>query len=174
MSDPRTRRLAADQKSVRDRFSGHPHVEIETFGGTPPHRYRVTYRLKGLRRDGERPRLAQEHVCEIELPRGYPRDAPRVVAVTPVFHPNISGIYCIGDYWAPVQDLADIIEKIGDMIQWRTYSTTSALDPVAAKYGEKHPELFPVGDVVLGLPEPEIAIGVNIKGSSPDSAPDES
>ena len=90
MSAPRLRRLAADYESVRAEFSGHPHVHIEPLGPQrPPEAYRVTFRVRGLRLDGNQPVAVDEHQVEIRLPLGYPREKPLCYALTPVFHPNI-------------------------------------------------------------------------------------
>lgn len=159
MSNPRLRRLSKDHQTIVYRFSGHPHVKVEALEGQPPERYRVEFRLPGLVRDDRTAKIAEHHVCEIELSSTYPREPPRVLARTPLFHPNVVGHYCFADYWAPSQPLADVIEKVGDMIQWRVFSIESALDPVAAGYGQEHPDIFPIGDIELGTPELEISLG---------------
>jgi ubiquitin-protein ligase len=155
---PRQRRLTADFTAVKGEFSGHPHIRAEPVGAHPPENYRVTFEVVGLRLDGDQPVAAQEHVVEIRLPLGYPREAPYVVPLTPVFHPNIAAHYCIGDYWSAGQPLPDIIRKIGDMIQYRTYNVKSPLNAVAARWTVENEALFPIGDVELGTPEVEIEI----------------
>lgn len=155
---PRQRRLTADHVAVKGEFSGHEHITVEAIGHHPPETYRVTYRVRGLALKGDQPVTADEHVCEIRLPLGYPREQPYVVPLTPVFHPNIAAHYCIGDYWSAGQPLPDIIRKIGDMLQYRTYSVKSPLDAVAARWTAENEALLPIGEVELGLPELEIQI----------------
>src|SRR5262245_61115861 len=98
--NPRHRRLAADLAAVKRELSGHEHIHVEPIGANPPEVYRVTYRVPGLRLEGDQPVPLDEHRCEIRLPLGYPREQPYVVPLTPVFHPNISTHYCVGDYWS--------------------------------------------------------------------------
>lgn len=155
------RRLAADHAAVRSRFSGHEHVVVAPIGGTPPTAYEVSFALRGLTRDGDRPRVSTNHTCKIRLGVEYPRMAPYVEATSPLFHPNVAGYYCIGDVWTPSQSIADVIERVGEMIQWRVFNANSALNADAALYANSHPELFPVGDVELTSPEVQIEIAVN-------------
>lgn len=163
MSPPRLRRLAADFEAIRAEFSGHPLVSVRPLGPPrPPEAYRVTYRVRGLRLDGDQPRIVDEHEVEIRLPASYPRGKPLCVPVTPVFHPNVRDYYCIQDYWAAGQPLADTIVKIGDMIQYRTYNLASPLDITAAQWASDYRELLPVGEVSLGAPE----IGVSLRPTS--------
>lgn len=159
--NPRLRRLQSDYQLVREVFSGHPHVSIEpTGGGLPPESYRVEFRLRGLYLRGEQPDYRDLHQVEITLPRQYPSEKPYVVPREPIFHPNIRDYFCIADYWAAGTTLADVIVKLGDMIQWRTYNVASPLDAIAAKWAveQKSSELFPIGNVDLGVPDFEIAV----------------
>lgn len=155
---PRVRRLAADHEAIRARFSGHEHVRVSPGYGRPPDYYEVEYVLNGLVREGDSARVHHVHKIAIRLGADYPRMAPFVEATTDVFHPNVAGHYCFGDIWTPAQTIADVIEKVGDMIQWRIFNVESALNADAAHYATEHPEIFPVGNVELGLPETEIEI----------------
>jgi ubiquitin-protein ligase len=165
--NPHLRRLAADFEALRSEFSGHPHVHVQALGPLPPEGYRVTYRLAGLRLEGEQPVSASEHVVEIRLPLGYPREQPYCVPLTPLFHPNVDGHYCIADYWSAGEGLVDVVAKIGDMIQYRIFNTRSPLNAVAAYWAEQHPEVFPVGRVQLVQPELEISLSSPRNGRPP-------
>ena len=72
----RLRRLEADWLAVREALRDHPNVQIVGTAGKPPQRYHLRYLVKGLEEkpDGS---LAEkgEHVAEISLLRGYPREA---------------------------------------------------------------------------------------------------
>jgi ubiquitin-protein ligase len=154
--NPRQRRLAADWEALRAEYSGHRAVGVEPIGPFPPDEYQLLFFVKGLRLDGEQPVVADRHEVRIQLPLGYPREPPYCTALSPIFHPNISEHYCIGDYWAAGVTLVDIVAKIGDMIQFRIYNPKSPLDPVAARYAEEHPELFPLGNLDLWAPEVDV------------------
>ncbi len=160
--NPRTRRLQSDFDLVRTVFSGHPHVRVNPLGfERPPESYVVEYRIRGLRLDGEQPVVVEEHEVEFMLPRRYPAEKPYIVPKTQVFHPNIKEYVCIADYWAAETTLADIIAKVGDMIQWRIYNLESPLDPkFAAKWARDNEslDLFPIGNVELGVGEVEIQV----------------
>lgn len=159
--NPRLRRLQSDYDLVREIFSGHPHVGVEPIGDRlPPQSYRVEFRLRGLYLNGEQPDYREVHMVEIMLPRHYPAEKPYVVALTPIFHPNIRDYFCIADYWAAGTTLADVIAKLGDMIQWRVYNAASPLDAGAATWAvEQEPTgLFPIGNVDLGVPDFDVQV----------------
>ena len=170
MSNPRLRRLAADYASLRSEFSGSETVLVKPIGQLPPERYLVEYRIPGLVLKGNTPEHSEHHRVEIQLPAGYPREQPYCVPLTPIFHPNVSSHYCINDYWAAGEPLSDVVSKIGAMIQYQIYNTKSPLDATAAYWAAQHPELFPVGNVELGIPEPQIEVpdplDIQLKGGS--------
>src|SRR3954466_1490883 len=170
--NPRLRRLAADYEAVRAEFSGHPHVSVEPVGPLPPEAYRVTYRVQGLRLNGETPVTVGVHQAEFRLPLGYPREQPYCAPLTAVFHPNVDQHYCIADYWSAGEGLVDVIAKVGDMLQYRIYNTKSPLNAIAAYWAEQHPELFPIGNVELGQPEVEIALRRPVAMIGADGAPE--
>lgn len=160
--DPRTRRLIADFEKIRDAFVGHPHVSIQPLGGYPPERYRVIYKVRGLRPGRGGPVVAPVHEAEIYLHHDYPRLKPKCISLTPVFHPNFSpergGIICIGDHWAAGETLVDVVVQIGHMIQFKKYNVNSALNPQAARWTLANEHLLPVDNKELYPPEPEIEI----------------
>jgi hypothetical protein len=45
------------------------------------------------------------------------------------------------------------------MIQYRVYNPKSPLDAIAATWARQNAELFPLGNVVLGMPDIDIVIG---------------
>lgn len=149
----------SDYEAVRAQYSGHPHVQVEPLGPRPPEGYRITFKLRGLVLQGDIPVPTDVHECEIRFPLGYPREQPYCVPLTPIFHPNVDGHYCIADYWSAGEPLVDVIAKLGDMIQYRIYNTKSPLNATAAYWAEQHPEVLPVGAVSLGAPDLEIQLG---------------
>lgn len=159
MSSPRLRRLAADYDSIRAEYSGHPRLSVHPLGPLPPEAYRVEFRLRGLVLNGMSPTVVDRHVVEIRLPLGYPREQPLVIPVTPLFHPNVSeDHYCIVDYWSAGEPLADVIAKVGDMIQWRIYNVRSPLNATAAYWAEQNPQLFPIGEFALRQGEIQVEL----------------
>lgn len=162
---PRARRLMADAELMRTEFAGHPYITVEPMGWEPPEQYRVTYHLLGVRTDQTtgQPVTADTHVIVITLPAGYPREKPYSTAQTPVFHPNFGpnagDEICIGDYWTPSQTLADIVVKVGEMLQFREYNVRSPLNAVAARWVAENESIFPIGDIGLYQAEPEISLG---------------
>jgi len=166
----RLRRLMADYEKIRTEFAGHPNIDVEPVGGNPPERYRVTYKVKGLRLDPvlNRPVITNIHKAEIYLHNDYPREKPKCVMLTEIFHPNFGSYICIGDHWAAGETLVDVIIQIGQMIQYQSYNPKSPLNAVAAMWASRNEGVFPVGNVDLYQPEPDIVLGVLSDGEDDD------
>ncbi len=154
----RLRRLYADYQQVHSDFAGHPYVDVEPIRGNPPEAYRISYHIKGLELDqaSNRPRVRTEHMATIYLHRDYPREKPKCVLETPIFHPNFGSYICIDDYWAAGETLADVIIQIGQMIQYQSYNPKSPLNAVAARWCQQNEHLLPIGDADLYQPELDI------------------
>lgn len=171
----RTRRLTRDHEKVLSELAGCEFVEVKVVSGDPPNHYRVTYHLNGLRWDDAAGNAAplDEHVVEIVLPVGYPKQSPRCTMRTPIWHPNIGDYVCIGDYWSAGVTLVDIIAHIGDMIQYKTYNLSSPVDKTAAAWAELNTRSFPVGTRTIILqqtddPAPVPAVRVALRDDDVD------
>jgi ubiquitin-protein ligase len=162
--NPRLRRLVADAQQLRTEFAGHPNITVEGVGWDPPEQYRVTFRVPGVTLGtGGQPLVVEQHRALIVLPAAYPREKPYCTAETQVFHPNFGANageeICIGDYWTPSQSLADIVVKIGEMLQYREYNIRSPLNAVAGRWAAENEAIFPIGDIGLYQAEPVVALG---------------
>jgi ubiquitin-protein ligase len=145
------RRIAADWEQVQKDFAGHKNIMITPVGGEPPEKYHITYFLNGiyLLPDGRIETLGR-HEVEIILHADYPRYKPICKILTPIWHPNFrDGQICIGDIWGAGESLSDIIVNIGDMIQYKSWNSTSPLSADAAQWALENKHLFPVGTINL-------------------------
>lgn len=167
-TSPRLRRLAADFDAVIAAFAGHRYVAVSPVGASPPDRYHVVYNVPGLVAD-ERNQLhvVSQHVVEIQLGAGYPRDKPYCTAGGRVFHPNFGAHICVADYWSPSQSIVDLIVQIGDMLQYKTYNTRSPLNALAARWAVENIDRLPVGDLDLYPVEPEVVLGAAADATPP-------
>lgn len=165
--NPRILRLTADYEKMQTEFLGHKYVKVEPVGSRPPERYIVTYRVPGVRWDNanNRPLIVNEHVAEIYLHSDYPREKPKCVLKTPIWHPNFGSYICIGDHWAAGETLVDVIVQIGDMIQYKSYNPKSPLNAAAARWAVQNRHMFPVGHVDILQPEPDVDFGGPQAGS---------
>lgn len=162
--NPRVRRLTADADLLRTEFAGHPYISVEPIGWEPPEQYRVTYRLPGVMIDPStgQPVSIDSHTAHIALPARYPRDKPYATMETPIFHPNfgpnVGDEICVGDYWTPAQTLADIVVKIGEMVQYQVYNVRSPLNAIAARWTADNESIFPIGRIPLYQAEPDVSM----------------
>jgi ubiquitin-protein ligase len=171
--NPRQRRLQADFQKIMTGFAGHPHVAVEGVGPQPPERYRIIYNVPGLRLGTDnRVQRVTQHLVEIQLPAGYPREKPYCTVADPVFHPNFGAHICIADHWSPSQSLLDVIVQIGDMLQYKTFNTRSPLNAVAARWAVEHVDELPLAALDLFPLEPEIQLhGATNTTPAPLAAP---
>lgn len=151
----RARRLRRDNEKVGHELADSKWVSVSAVSGDPPDHYRVNYRVNGLvwEESTQSARTRGEHLVEIFLPIGYPKQAPRCVMRDPVWHPNIGDYVCIGDYWSAGVTLVDIIVHIGDMIQYKSYNLSSPVNKQAAIWAERNRQSFPVGTRAILPPE---------------------
>lgn len=157
---PRHRRLASDQQQLFTAFSAHPHIRVEPLGPAPAQKYRVIYRVPGLHITPTNELITvHQHIVELNLVSGYPREKPYCTSLSPVFHPNFANHICVADYWSPSQALVDVVIQIGDMLQYKTYNTQSPLSAVAARWAAENTNRLPIGTFNLYPQEPEIHFG---------------
>lgn len=169
----RLRRLYADYQSVRDEFSGHPYITVTPVQGDPPELYVVEYRVRGLELDpvSNRPKPRDYHKAQIYLSRDYPREKPKCILETPIFHPNFGSYICIGDFWAAGETLVDIIIKIGQMIMYQDYNPKSPLNAVAARWAAENERFLPVDN--KDLYQPEIDLEIELEPTADAAADDD-
>lgn len=143
----RNRRLQRDYEKVLAELSGSEYASVRVVAGDPPNHYQVTYRVSGLMwNDAQANTIPiSEHIVDIYMPLGYPKQAPRCTMKTPIWHPNIGDYVCIGDYWSAGVTLVNIIAHIGDMIQYKNYNLKSPVNKAAALWAQRNLKSFPVG-----------------------------
>ena len=153
---PRLRRLHADLAAMLALVKVSDFITYEA-AGNPPDRYRVTYTCAGLWLPvaGAEPQVLTQHVADFYLHVEYPRRPPQILWRTPVFHPNIlpperGGAVCIGG-WTPSESLADLVVRVGEMVQYKQYNAADVLNPEAAAWAETQRERFPVDERPLAV-----------------------
>lgn len=153
---PRLRRLHADLIAMMELVKVSDFIRFES-AGNPPDRYRVTYTCRGLYLppDAAEPQVAESHAADFYLHLEYPRRPPQIRWQTPIFHPNIlsahrGGAVCIGG-WTPSESLADLVIRVGEMVQYRQYNPDDVLDPQAAAWAAAHEASLPVDERPLAV-----------------------
>jgi ubiquitin-protein ligase len=134
----RLRRLQAEYENMQRLASDSDLISFTT-KGRPPDRYVVTYRCKGLVKNGSRIQMSEHHQIEIILHQQYPDTAPQLRQLTPIFHPNFrGGGICINSgYWTARESLVDLVLRLGNMIVYRNYDPRSPMDADAAQWAQQ-------------------------------------
>ena len=145
-NSPRHRRLASDQQQLFTAFSAHPYIRVEPLGPAPAEKYRIIFTVPGLHITPANDLVTvNQHIVELNLVSGYPREKPYCTSLSPIFHPNFANHICVADYWSPGQALVDVVIQIGDMLQYKTYNTQTPLSAVAARWAAENVNRLPVG-----------------------------
>lgn len=151
--DRRQTRLESEYHRLLDLRSRSDFIDLEALEGTPPKRYRIAFKCKGLmlHPSSGQPCVTVNHVMEAYLPTGYPAEPPYIRWMTPIFHPNISkaGSVCIGiadQDWAPSLSLAWLVEQIADMITYKSFNIDDPWNREAADWAKDNIDRFPVDD----------------------------
>lgn len=154
MSSPRIRRLESDYERLINRFNNWPLIQLSSFDGNPPEKYRITYNIYGLYTEVDGNIIERyEHILEISLGLEYPRRPPQCRLITPIFHPNFNDTeVCAQDNYAASEGLDDLIIRIGQMIAYQYYNTKSPLNGLAAKWASENTEKLPVDSREISPP----------------------
>lgn len=134
---PRLRRLSADFAGMTELARRLPTLVFRT-QGNPAETYELFIDTPGLAIGADdEPVLRTVHRCSIYLHSDYPRRPPVISWLTPIFHPNIlppdrNGAVCIGS-WSAGESLADLVERVIDMVSYRSFNTEDALNKQAAR-----------------------------------------
>jgi ubiquitin-protein ligase len=150
MSTVRLRRLHADYEKMREYVNRHPRLQLIQAEGSPPERYQLEYRIRGLRQTADELSVVKSHMVEVSLPVSYPRTPPQCRMLSPIFPPNIAPhAICIGDHWSPGEPLWSIVARIGEMIAYQSYNTKSPLNGEAARWVDQHIDELPLDSVSM-------------------------
>ena len=147
--DARQRRIQADIERVKCLCWQSGRIDMLAWSDTTSLML-IQYRCKGLTWLPEHPvpSVICLHQMEINLHLDYPRLPPRLHWLTEIFHPNIlsqkkNGGVCIG-MWTPAETLDQLILRVGEMVQYKSFNTSDALDLDAAKWADKNRHRMPV------------------------------
>lgn len=140
----RLKRLQAEALQVQKAFANSGIIRVQSVQGSPPERYVIEYRVRGLVRGAQGPAYQDQHLAEIQLTSEYPRQSPKCRMLTPIFHPNFEpATICVGDHWTAGERLVDLIIRIAEMIAFQAYNIKSPLDGEAAMWADQNRQHLP-------------------------------
>jgi ubiquitin-protein ligase len=146
----RLRRLQGEFERVKAVFENHARIRVAECHGTPPDKYVIEYRVKGLVEEAGAICERDMHRAEISLGPGYPREMPRCIMLTPIFHPNIDHLaICTEDIGSVGQTIDQTIIFIGQMICFQAYNLQSPRNGDAAKWTKENGDRLPLETVDL-------------------------
>ncbi len=161
--DRRLGALIVDYRDVCALAEADDQITFEANSDYNPTHYDITFRHTGVMLDGNREVVrTNNHRCTIDMPAGYPMEAPIVIWRTPIFHPNIhpsTGTVCLGvlqQRYTPGVGLGYIVCMLRDIVQYRNYDLHSALNGEAAKWAASEAgQEFIRSEEIGGFPKEE-------------------
>ncbi len=151
----RDRRLANEYHQLKEFLCRKKHITVAVVDGDPPDYYQLSFNTRGIiRLENGNPVYGSAYLIEFILPAEYPRDAPMLRCLTPIFHPNFykDGSICIS-MWIPGRTLVTLIQQLDDMICYRNFDThfiDNAPNEEAAQWAVDHPQLIPISSITRG------------------------
>jgi ubiquitin-protein ligase len=153
---PHFRRLQADFEKMKKLAIRSPFVEIVKAEGNPPYEYQLRLTCRAVvNLNSNRAVFGNDHRLIVYLPNDYPKERPRFVFQTPIFHPNVhqTGQVCYGDEgdhgFAPSMGLDDLIVRIMQMMRFENFNPRSAFRLDAAQWAVNNQALFPIDKTQL-------------------------
>ena len=153
----RADRLRADQQTLEKLKESSTIFDYES-SGTPPDRYTLTLRGKGLGRGDSAQSdidIIDLHKIELRMPYTYPEQPPDVRWLTPLVHPNVSfsgfvNLPEIGLPWRQEITLDVLCERLWDVARAAYINTDKAVNYSAKNWIEKEcPHELPIDSRAL-------------------------
>ncbi len=141
--------LGEIHRSLQLTFHDHPAISITPIKGDPPERYEITYKISGYIKTGKsNAMLVEEHRVELNIPFGFPHFPPSCKPKTDIFHPDFDpAAVCLGDFWKPGNEVADLVIHLGRLINGEIYSIDNAFNEEAAKWYNENSGMFPLAKI---------------------------
>jgi ubiquitin-protein ligase len=143
MEDARNARLAADLAALEKLREASSILNFEP-AGEPPDRYTLTFRGKGLGREGMSTDVSviELHEIDLRMPFSYPERPPDVRWLTPIVHPNVSfsgflNLAEIGLPWTEDLTLDILVERLWDVARGAHLNLDKAANYSAKNWYEK-------------------------------------
>jgi ubiquitin-protein ligase len=152
--------LVSDQNDMNSLCEWDSTISFTANKEHAPDSYEVTLHLTGFIRlpPGEQqPETGDSHRIQIVLGADYPRLAPQVTWLTPLFHPNVQqpgGGVCLGvlqDRYLPGMGIARLVRMLAEMAQWRNFDAFNSLNQDAKDWAT-HTDNWPRIRAIGGYP----------------------
>jgi ubiquitin-protein ligase len=141
--ESRTARLQSDLAALESLHSESTILSLEP-AGEPPDRYTLTFRGKGLGREGMSTDVSviELHQIDLRMPYSYPERPPDVRWLTPIVHPNVSfsgflNLAEIGLPWTPDLTLDVLCERLWDVARGAYVNLEKAANYAAKNWYEQ-------------------------------------
>ncbi|HZL89913.1 MAG TPA: ubiquitin-conjugating enzyme E2 [Pirellulaceae bacterium] len=141
--ESRTVRLKSDLAAL-EALRGESTILALEPAGDPPDRYTLTFRGKGLGREGMSTDVSviELHQVDLRMPYSYPERPPDVRWLTPIVHPNVSfsgflNLAEIGLPWSPELTLDILCERLWDVARGAYINVEKAANYAAKNWYEQ-------------------------------------
>ena len=136
-------------------------IRIVSTAGNPVHEIEIELTYKTAPNKAYPDAISQKTTCVITLPSQYPKQEPKAVIKTSVFHPNVyeSGNICMGVKWLQTEGIDLFVKRIAQIITFdpAILNESSPANRNALswyyKARSKHPAAFPTDSALFSTTE---------------------
>lgn len=124
-----------------------PEQFMQHFPDQPPEKYLIVFDCIGLKKIPDNKIVeTNEHALMVVFGSNYIPDPPRLIWMTPIWHPNIDlpHICTEGRPFSLGTSLDLICLMVGQMIQYRNYNIYNPLNKEAAEWARMNQNRFPI------------------------------
>lgn len=117
--------------------------EVEANARIAPTQYQLRFRAPGFAPPPSahsEPIPVDSHIVRLNLPAGFPMQAPQALWVSPIFHPNIHPLNhfvclgALGDAYLPGLDFAELCKTLIAMASYQNYDPRDNFNPNACQW----------------------------------------
>lgn len=131
--------------------------------GEPPRKYELEFNMRAYVPDEDGISVGRKHRILITLPMGFPQNAPKVEALSPMYHPALNeddDSFAIAAQWARQPSLPDLVIYLASLITGRIYKVENPVNPDATEWYDEHKKDLPLDSPAKSNKEQESLLGM--------------
>ena len=155
--------LVSERDKLAEFLKQYGNVKLAGVQGEPPRKYEVEFNMRAYTPDEDGIAVGRNHRIQITLLPGYPKVAPQVEALTPLYHPALDeddDCFSVAEAWAKHPSLTELILHLVDLLTGRLYKIAKPVNAGAIEWYEEHKKELPLDSLAKSNKEQESLLGM--------------
>ena len=155
--------FVSEHDKLAEFLNQYGNVKLAGVQGDPPRKYEVEFNMRAYTPDEDGIAVGRNHRIQITLLPGYPKVAPQVEALTPLYHPALDeddDCFSVAEEWAKSPKLTDLILYLVDLLTGRLYKMDKPVNAGAIEWYEEHKKELPLDSLAKSNREQENLLGM--------------